>query len=366
VAFESGLEAVIVAETEISEVDGPHGRLIYRGGHLIEQVFQRTFEEVSYLLWHGGYPSAAELAAFVKELARLRPLSAPARAALSGLPAAVDPMDALRTVLSAHGARPGCPTATVSDAMALVAVLPSIVAGFHRHRSGLPPLEPNDDLTHAANLLYLLDGAPAADERVAWLERYLVVTADHALSPSTFTAQVVGSTGADLCSAIVAAIAALKGPAHGGATVGAYQMLTRAGAAGNAEAFVHDALARGERLMGFGHREYRQYDPRARLLRELCRKANPGYFETAAAVEEVALGEFRRRYPERPHMTNVDYYAGGVLSAAGIPADLFTCIFAVARTVGWTAHVIEYAARGGRIISPASRWVGPDPDGWMS
>ncbi|GAA4448101.1 citrate/2-methylcitrate synthase [Phytohabitans houttuyneae] len=360
-AFQSGLEGVVVAQTEISEVDGERGRLIYRGGNLIEGVWQRNVPEIAHLLWYGRFPTAAELADLERVLASRRALNPAARAALAGLPVDADPMDALRTLLSAAGAGPGCPSPSIDQAKTITAQAATALAAFWRHRRGLPPVEPCAELGHAENLLYMMRGErPTADE-VRWLEAYLVITADHALSPSTFTAQIVGSAGGDLWSAIVAAISTLKGPAHGGAIAAATAMLADAGTPENAERFVVDLLDRGGRLMGFGHREYRVYDPRARLLGAVCREANPAFHEVASAVEEAALRELARRYPHRPNFTNVDFFAGGILSRLGFDPDFFACVFAAARVVGWSAHVVEYLDRGGRIISPKSEWIGPEP-----
>lgn len=195
------------------------------------------------------------------------------------------------------------------------------------------------------------------------LQSYLVMMADHGVNPSTFTACVVASTGSDLCSSVVAAIGTLKGPAHGGGTViASRRMVEKVGTPENAEHFVIEMLDRKERLMGFGHREYRVYDPRARIFRRISKEVNREFYNIAAKVEEVALRELLRRHPERPNMTNVDYYAGGVLEATGIPIEFFTCIFAASRIVGWTAHVLEYMVRDGRMISPTSEWIGPDLD----
>ncbi|WP_213451205.1 citrate/2-methylcitrate synthase [Rhizomonospora bruguierae] len=358
--FRSGLEGVIVAETEISHVDGANGRLIYRGGYHIEEVADRSYEELVHLLLYGRLPDWGELAATTAGLMKQRELNDAARAALAGLSTSADPMDALRTVLSAQGAQRGVAQPTAAEAIAVTAAAATAVAACHRHRQGLPLPEARMDLGHVANFLYQLHGREPDQAQVRWLETYFVVTADHALSPSTFTAQIVGSTGSDLWSAIVAAVGALKGPAHGGATVEATRMLERVGGPEHAESFVLDVLSHRGRLMGFGHREYRRYDPRARILADVCQAANPGYHAVARAVEDVALRELARRHPDRPNLTNVDYFAGGVLSGVGIPPDFFTCMFAAARTVGWAAHVVEYVARGERIVSPASRWIGPD------
>ena len=361
VPYSPGLEGVVAAQTEISEVDGQNGRLIYRGGYLIQEVAERSFEEVAYLLWHGQLPDQAQLAELKQQLAAASALNTAAREALSGLPRDADPMDALRTLVSAQGAGPDCPKPHMQGAIAATAVTPTAVAAFYRHQRGQQPLEPRPELGHAANFLYMLDGNKPDAERVRYLQTYLVLLADHGLNASTFTARVVASTGTDLWSAVVAAIAALKGPAHGGAATAAMNMLERVGGPDRAEQFVINALDHKERLMGFGHRVYRTYDPRARILRDLCKEANPEFYNVAVKVEEVALRELVARHPERPNATNVDYYSAGILAAAGFPTEFFACVFATSRMAGWTAHVLEYMAKDGRIIRPASQWTGPDP-----
>jgi citrate synthase len=363
VPYHPGLEGVVAAQTEISEVDGQNGRLIYRGGYLIEELFGRSFEEIAHLLLTGELPNAAQLADFKARLAARRALNGQARAALGGLNADVDPMDALRTVVSAHAAAPGCPKPSLEDAISLTAVGPTAVAAFYRHHLGKAPVEPRADLDQAANFLYMLDGEEASPDRVRWLESYLVLLADHGLNASTFTARVACSTGSDMASSIVAAIGALKGPAHGGAATAAMNMIEQVPGPEAAEQFVIDRLDKHERLMGFGHRVYRTYDPRARILRDLAKEGNPTFYAVASRVEETALRELVARHPERPNATNVDYYSAGVLQAAGFPKEFFTSVFAVSRMVGWTAHVLEYTQKDGRIIRPASEWVGPDPEG---
>jgi citrate synthase len=360
--YSPGLEGVVAARTEISEVDGKNGRLIYRGGYLIHELASRSFEEVAYLLWHGELPNASQLEELRRQMAAARPLNEQARAALGGLRHDVDPMDALRTGLSAQGSAPDSPKPTLEAAVALTAVVPSIVAGYYRLQRDQQLVEPLEDLGHAANFLYMMTGEEPSPERVHYLETYLVLLADHGLNASTFTARVAASTGTDLCSAVVAAIGALKGPAHGGAATGAMRMLQKVGRAENAERWVSEAMERKERFMGFGHRVYRTYDPRARILRDLVKEANPEFYRVAFATEEAVLRQLQERHPERPNATNVDYYSAGVLQAAGFPAEYFTCVFATSRIAGWTAHVLEYMATDGRIIRPASEWIGPDPE----
>ncbi|MDT0543956.1 MULTISPECIES: citrate/2-methylcitrate synthase [Streptomyces] len=359
VQYNPGLEGVTVARTEISHVDGKNGRLVYRGGHVIEEIATRSYEEIIHLLWFGSFPSSEELVAFRQQLAERRHLNEGALAALHGLPRGVNPMDGLRTVLSAQGAQPGVGRPSIEDAISITAVVPTIVAACFRRAQGQPLVDPRADLGHAENLLYMLTSQEPETARASWLQSYLVLIAEHALNPSTFTARIVGSAGSDLWSAVVAAIGTLKGPSHGGATPAAAEMIEAARQAPSISTFVRARLERGERLMGFGHREYRRYDPRAAILRDLCKSANPEFYETAVALEETALNELLRRHPDRPNFTNVDYFAGGVLAGVGIPADYFTCFFAAGRVAGWTAHVLEYVGQDGRIVSPASEWAGP-------
>jgi citrate synthase len=362
VPYSPGLEGVVAAQTEISEVDGQNGRLIYRGGYLIQEIADRSFEEIAYLLWNGDLPGDAQLGDLNGTLRAQRALNHAAQAALAGLPADADPMDALRTLLSAQGAAPDCPKPSLDGAVAATAVTPTAVAAYYRHQRGEPAIEPRADLGHAANFLYMLDGREPGPDRVHYLQTYLVLLADHGLNASTFTARVVCSTGSDLWSSVVAAIGALKGPAHGGAATAAMNMIERVGGPERAERFVIDTLDRHGRLMGFGHRVYRTYDPRARILRDLCRDANREFYDVAFKVEEAALRELLARHPERPNATNVDYYSAGILAAAGFPKEFFACVFAASRMAGWTAHVLEYMTKDGRIIRPASQWTGPDPD----
>ncbi|MGH7763849.1 MAG: citrate/2-methylcitrate synthase [Candidatus Dormibacteraceae bacterium] len=358
--FSPGLEGVVAAETAVSEVDGANGRLIYRGGYLIEDLAPiATYEEIAYLLLQGELPNANELHAFRKQMAEARRLNDAGLGALMSMAPETDPMDTLRTVVSAHGATKTMAKPTVAEAISLAAIFPTIVAAAYRRRLGKEIVEPRDDLDHAANLLWMMEGTEPPAERSGWVGRYLVLLADHGLNASTFAARVVASTGSDLTSSVVAAIGALKGPAHGGATLAARTMLDKIGSADNAERWLKDAHARHERFAGFGHRVYRTYDPRAKILRALATTAAPELHKTAARTEELALQILHEAHPERPNATNVDFWASVVLTGAGIPKEMFTCIFATSRVVGWTAHVLE-SLSDLRIIRPASRWIGPE------
>jgi citrate synthase len=358
--FSPGLEGVVAAETAVSEVDGANGRLIYRGGYLIEDLAPLAgYEETAYLLWHGELPTRAQLDALCMEMRAARRLNKAAQGALESTDPDTDPMDTLRTVVSAEGATKSITKPSLGEAVALTAVFPTIVAAAYRRRQRLEPVEPRDDLGHAANLLWMMDKKEPDPDRTRWVESYLVLLADHGLNASTFTARVVASTGSDLASCVVAAIGALKGPAHGGATFAARTMLDKIGSAENAERWLQDAHAHNVRFSGFGHRVYRTYDPRAKILREQAKIAAPELHRTAARTEEVALKILHEAHPERPNATNVDFWASVVLTGAGIPKELFTCMFATSRVAGWTAHVLE-ALADLRIIRPASVWVGPE------
>ncbi|MFI5284139.1 MAG: citrate/2-methylcitrate synthase [Candidatus Dormibacterales bacterium] len=359
--FSPGLEGVVAAETAVSEVDGANGRLIYRGGYLIEDLSPVvSFEETAYLLWHGELPDQTQLDALRKQMAAGRLLNSAARGALLALDPATDPMDVLRTAVSAQGAAKTLNKPSLDEAVALTAIFPTIVGATHRRRAGKEIIEPREDLDHAANLLWMMDGVEPSADRAGWVGQYLVLLADHGLNASTFAARVVASTGSDLTSAVVGAIAALKGPAHGGATFAARTMLDKIGSAANAEKWLTEAHARHERFSGFGHRVYRTYDPRAKILRELAKTAAPELHRTAARTEELALTILHEAHPERPNATNVDFWASVVLTGARIPKEMFTCLFATSRVAGWTAHVLE-ALSDLRIIRPASKWIGPEP-----
>jgi citrate synthase len=359
--FSPGLEGVVAAQTAISEVDGANGRLIYRGGYLIEDLAPVvSFEEVAYLLWQGELPSKPQLDALCEQMAARRNLNSAAHGALMATDPTTDPMDVLRTVVSAQGATKTLVKPTLEEAIALTAVFPTIVAAAYRRRQGQAIVAPRPDLPHTANLLWMMEGKDPLAERVHWVESYLLMLADHGLNASTFAARVVASTGSDLTSSVVGAIGALKGPAHGGATFAARTMLDKIGSAENAEKWLRDAHARHERYSGFGHRVYRTYDPRAKILREMARTAAPDLYRTAARTEELALQILHEAHPERPNATNVDFWASVVLTGAGIPKEMFTCLFATSRVAGWTAHVLESLADL-RIIRPASVWTGPEP-----
>jgi citrate synthase len=354
-----GLDGIVVAQTHISHVFGEEGRLVYRGYEIGELAGKATFEEVCHLLWKGALPTRAELDALNATMRAQRALP-DGGAGLRLLSKSVNPMDALRTEVSLAAALLGIKGApTVDQAIALTARFPTIVAAFHRLRSGLEPIAPRDDLGHAANYLYMLTGEVPPENHVHSLDTYLVLLADHGMNASTFTARVIASTESDLGSAIVGAIGALKGPLHGGAPALVMDMLEAIGTVENIKPWIDNALNTHQKLMGFGHRIYKTTDPRAEILRDMAKHAStPEFFALAKGTEDYAIQELNRRKPDQRLYTNVEFYSAAVLNSVGLPRDLYPATFGVSRVAGWTAHVLEQMG-GNRLIRPQSEYVGP-------
>ncbi len=358
---DKGLEEVVAASTRLSDVDGRAGRLWYVGYDIHELAARSTFEEVVYLLHNLRLPTEAELEELNERLVGEREVSRFLAELMPTLAQQTSPMSMLRTSVSAASAYDpdgwdDSPEANERKAMRLIAKTPTLIAMYHRMRTGQEIVPPNAKLPHAANFLYMLSGQEPEQEDAAALDTTLVLYADHTMNASTFTARVIASTLADMFSAITGAIAALKGPLHGGANEEAMKMLEEVGAPERAEAYVKAKLARHERIMGFGHRVYKTEDPRATHLRRLSqeigeRKGDPRWFEISAEIERV-VGEEKGLHP------NVDFYAASVYHLLGIPHDLMTPVFALARMSGWTAHVREQYADN-RLIRPESEYIGP-------
>jgi citrate synthase len=351
--YSPGLEGVIAAETALGYVDGERGRLLYRGYRIGDLVDRGTYPAVANLLWTGEWDPDHHLPTSA--------VPASVLTALRGLPASAKPMDALRTAVSVWGASQALDwPPTPEQARALTAFSPSALAAFARLRRGREPIEPDPSLDLVPGFLYQLNGEPADGATARALDAYFIVGAEHGLNASTFTARVITSTRSDLASAVVGAIGALKGPLHGGAPSEVVEQIHHAGSPEHAEEWVRDTLAKGERLMGFGHRVYRAYDPRAAALRKVAESMEhkPEWLDLAIAIEDVALRVLAEKHPERALKTNVEYYAAPVLMGVGLTPDLFPATFALARHAGWTAHVIEQAGAN-RIIRPDARYTGP-------
>jgi citrate synthase len=354
-----GLENIVAAETVLSEVDGQAGRLVIRGYTVEELAGRATYEDAARLLLDGFFDDLpADLA---PAIGAARAEVFPHVAAADGAILALTPMEAMRALIAR------LPDGDdLAAALRLIAAPAVFTAAVVRLQAGQPALAPDPALSHAADILRMLRGKPAPEAEAKAFETYLVTVIDHGLNASTFTARVIASTHAGLASAVLGGISALKGPLHGGAPGPVIEMLDGIGTPGRARAWIEQALDRGDRLMGFGHRVYKVRDPRAdalkRAVRMLAERSNvlPGRLAFAEAVEEAALAILKDRKPNRSLQTNVEFYTALLLEALAFPPSAFTCVFAVGRVSGWIAHAREQVA-GGRLIRPQSRYVGPRP-----
>jgi citrate synthase len=356
----AGLEGVVVAETELSDVDGEHGHLVVRGYEIEELVGQVPFEDTWALLWSGRLPTAGERDDWRARLARARHDAFGLLPSLGNALALPDGMDALRAGLGQLSATADA----LRDACHVTGAAAVFAAAWMRRQRNQPPVEPDPSLSHAADYLHM-GGVSASAARVAALDAYLYCVADHGLNASTLAARVVASTGSDLVSAVVAAVGALKGPLHGGAPGPVLDMLDAIGSAERARSWLVEELAAGRRIMGMGHRVYRVRDPRAAALeRAAARLETSGVAgarrSLAKAVEREAEALLAERYPERRLRANVEFYTAVLLEAIGIPRRLFSPTFAVSRVAGWCAHYEEQRRRG-RLMRPLSKYIGSKP-----
>jgi citrate synthase len=362
-----GLEDVVAAQTSISDIDGRLGKLWYVGYSIDDLAEHSTFEEVTHLLHRLRLPTQDELDALTEQMVNDREAASFLLDLMPTLAKQTSPMSMLRTSVSAASAYDPdgwdqSEEANYRKAIRLVALMPTLIAYYDRHRKDLPVMEPNPKLPHAANFLYMLSGEEPSQEAADAFDTLFILYADHTMNASTFTARVVASTLSDIHSAVTAAIAALKGPLHGGANELAMRMLLDIGEPARASEYVKDLFARKEKIMGFGHRVYRTVDdPRATILRRLSRQlgehaGDTRWYEISEEVEKVVRDEKGLR-------PNVDFYAGSVLYYLGLEIDLFTPMFAAARAAGWTAHIREQYADN-RIIRPDSEYVGPRDQEW--
>ena len=359
--IQEGLRGVVVARSAICALDGQTGKLAYRGIHIDELAEHSTYEETVYLLWFGQLPSEEQLDVFRDRLAAERSLSEATWRVLRALPENLDPMAALRTVVSVLGAsdphtEDGDPRAALDRAVRLTAKLPTIVAGFHRLRSGEEPLDPDPEMDHAGNFLAMLRGDTPAPVEQRAMDLAMLLMAEHEFNASTFTARVTASTLSDIYSAIASAIGTLKGPLHGGANQCAMEMMLEIGEVDQVEPYIDAAFAAKRRIMGFGHRVYDVIDPRSDHLEEMLRKVSryhgdERWLEIAKAVVEAVEKRKKGLYP------NVDFFAAPMLYLLGVPIDLFTSIFAMSRIAGWTAHVMEQYEEN-HLLRPLSCYVG--------
>src|SRR5215212_830562 len=357
----AGLEGIVATQSGICFIDGQAGKLIYRGYEIGDLVEHCSFEEVAYLLWDGELPNREELEKLKRDLTESSELPEYIIRILKTLPRKTQPMDALRTAVSALAADDADvmsnePDANRRKSRRLAAQFPGIVTAFHRIREGLDPVPPDPSLSVAGNFLYMLNGKRAHETVVRVMDAALVLHAEHGMNASTFAARVSAATLADMHSAITAAVAALKGPLHGGANQDVMELLISCNSVDAVEKCVREMLARREKVPGFGHRVYKTYDPRAHFLSKMSKQLG----EAAGNTKWYEMSE--RLIPilkqEKNLNPNVDFFSASTYYTMGISLDLFTPIFAVARTAGWTAHVMEQH-KNNRIIRPTDDYIGP-------
>ena len=358
-AVDRGLEGVVACSTAISTIAGT--TLLYRGYTIEDLAAHATFEEVAHLLWFGQLPSADELARLQRQLDDAMPLPAESFGWFHGLPTDVHPMDFLHAVvagLSLHDPDANVLTyeANLRKAVRLTARLATIIAAYDRVRNGQWPLQPMPGRSIAWNFLYMLHGKEPSARRVRQFDTCLVLHADHELNASAFSARVTSSTLSGMYSSVMAAIGTLKGELHGGANEQVMRMLLEIGSPKRLEAYLDDALSSKRKVMGFGHRVYKEGDPRAAILKRMSAEltaetGRPELYEMSAAIEEYM-------HDRKGLIPNVDFYSATVYYSMGIPIDLFTPVFASSRVAGWCAHILEQYSNN-RIYRPRGNYVGP-------
>ncbi|MFE6971826.1 bifunctional 2-methylcitrate synthase/citrate synthase [Isoptericola sp. NPDC057653] len=362
-----GLAGVVADVTAISKVDPETNSLLYRGYPVQDLAATQPFEAVAWLLWHGELPTSDELAGLRATEREHRPLADDVRAAIDLLPVTAHPMDELRTAVSVIGAREAAgltaleaaadPEVNLARSVRLFAALPAVVAYGQRRRRGLEPVAPRDDLDYAANFLWTTFEAEADPVVADAFSRSMTLYAEHSFNASTFTARVITSTLSDLHSAVVGAVAALKGPLHGGANEAVMETLAEIGSADRAAAWLDDALAEKRKIMGFGHRVYKHGDSRVPTMKAALDTLVEHYDRAdLGALYDALESEFVARKGIYP---NLDYPSGPAYHLMGFDTATFTPLFVAARVTGWTAHVMEQQAANA-LIRPLSAYVGPE------
>lgn len=362
----SGLEGIYITESSICKVDGQLGRLYYRGYSIDTLARNSNYEEVAYLLLYGKLPTIEQLSAISKQLADARDLPPGIVNIIKEMNGKADPMDILRTATSALSAYDPetadmSQEANMRKAIRIISKMSSIVATIGSINAGGHYVIPDKTMGHTANFLYMLNGKMPDQRSLDIMRDMFIVHAEHSSNASTFGTMVAGSTLADIYSAVTAGIAVLKGPLHGGADEAALRMMKEIGNPDNTEHYITDALAGKKKIMGFGHRVYKAYDPRAKIIKEYLISLQPdasqelkNYTEIALRAEKMMVDKLGQSHGIWP---NVDFFAGPVYLAAGIPLELFTPIFAASRSVGWCAHMIEYW-QNNRLFRPLEKYTG--------
>lgn len=362
-SYSKGLEDVPVCESKIGYVDGEKGWLIYRGYEIADLIQFSTFEETSYLTLYGKLPTSAELSSFRQKLVQARDLPEGIFSVVRSLPANGNPMAAVRTTFSALGSfEKKADKFDLREWMEIgirqISQLATIVGAVGRHRTNLPPIQPDPALGHTANLLWMLTGTKPSPKMIKVMDTAMILHVDHEMNASTFASMTVASSLADMYSAVTAGIASLKGPLHGGANEEVVKMLIEIGSVKNADAWLDNAFASKKKISGFGHRVYRTYDPRAVILKKYAEEAatesgKHHLFDIADRVEQRVV----QQYGGKGIFPNVDFFSGIVYYCYGIAPELFTPLFAASRVTGWVARIVEYL-QDNRLFRPRAIYTG--------
>ena len=355
-----GLDGIVAGQSSICYIDGQKGELVYRGINIDELAANSTFEEVVYLLWHGTLPKKDQLAKLQRDLAANRSLPVPVIDFLRTVPKTADPMDVLRTAVSFLGifdeeSKDNSLEANWRKSVRLVAKMPTLVANFHTFRTTGDYVKPDASLGHSANFLYMLNGVPPGDTSIKTMDCALVLQADHEFNASTFAARVTVATLSDIYSGVTSAIGTLKGPLHGGANEAVMNMLLDIKTLDRVESYVKELFTKKKKIPGFGHRVYKVEDPRAKHMKKFSKQLaetidNLKWYEMSEKIEELVK-------KEKGLLPNVDFYSASTYYYLGISVDLYTPIFAISRTAGWTAHIMEQYSDN-RLIRPLSDYAG--------
>lgn len=357
-----GLKGVLAADSSVCDIDGTHGRLLYRGYDIDDLARNSTFEETSYLLFKGELPSKSQLDQFSKTLASARALPPKVLDFLRQQPTDIPPMAALRSAISVAGeydptAEDESSEANYQKSIRLTGIMATAVAAIHRLRQKKEPLAPRSDLNFAGNFVYMLTGSTPSPDQTKAMDLILILHAEHSFNASTFAARVIAATLTDIYSAITGAIGALKGKLHGGANTEVLKTLMEVGSVDRVASWIDEQRAKKGKFMGFGHAVYHTEDPRAKHLKELSRRlgneqGEPKWYDISVAIEKQVVPLINKH-------CNVDFYSASLQHYMGIPGELFTCVFAASRIVGWCAHVLEQLSDN-KIIRPSANYVGPE------
>ncbi|MDW7732580.1 MAG: citrate/2-methylcitrate synthase [Methanolobus sp.] len=362
--IKKGLEGIVALDTRISFIDGMQGILRYRGID-IEHLAEMSYDAVSFLLVNGKLPNEQELIAYSDRLRSERRINGEMIDIMRVCNYGSEALDSLRTAISCtalmdHESDNNSLEANQNKAIRLIAKLPTIIAALYRCKNGDFPCQPDKELSHGANFLYMLRGEKPTEVEAEAIEKDFILSAEHELNPSTFALRITASTLADVYSAIITGLCTLKGPLHGGARRGVMEMLDEVSIPENANDYVLYKLSQKQKIMGFGHRVYRGYDPRSRVFKEMAKKvayesSDPKWYEVAESLEHVMYREFLE-VRGRPIYPNVDFYSAVIYKYLGIPSELATSVFAIGRVSGWTAHCFEQYVDN-RVIRPRAHYI---------